>query len=374
MLRAIVRNWRDRSKAAEESRLPRQPWRAAPRSKDDVIARIPAGGESTNRQVTVYDSGGVVAGRTLHRPVPSSELQISKGSDVVALPRCIVVTDDGTLLRGSVRSDVPAHAGLLPLLDRYFATDRVGGQVERQLSEPVLIADSRWSAEYGHQLLEIVPTLLMRRYLPVTTSVLTSAPFSRTLLLFFSQMGVSADQIIQLKAPVRCAESYIADEPVGLRASMHPLGREAFVMVRRLAERSNRRVAERIFVSRSAIPSRRLREEVEVEALFERNGFELIHPEALAIEYQIAAFAGAKLIAGLGGSAMHNAVFADADTPVLILQTGAMETIRDIKLAEPGRRVGFVLGRSAPLGNPYTAPWTVDMRAVERALHLHFGI
>jgi capsular polysaccharide biosynthesis protein len=56
--------------------------------------------------------------------------------------------------------------------------------------------------------------------------------------------------------------------------------------------------------------SRNCRNAVEVEALFAANGFKVICPELLDIGAQTGVFSNARIIAGFGGSAMFNVLFA----------------------------------------------------------------
>jgi capsular polysaccharide biosynthesis protein len=57
----------------------------------------------------------------------------------------------------------------------------------------------------------------------------------------------------------------------------------------------------------------------EVEALFERFGFEIVYPEQLSFKEQISIYADTKILAGPVGSAMHNAAFMNENGTVLIL-------------------------------------------------------
>ena len=65
---------------------------------------------------------------------------------------------------------------------------------------------------------------------------------------------------------------------------------------------------ERIFVSRGpGLASRRpCRNQAEVERFFADRGFRVFYPEDLPMDEQVALFAGARVVAGFGGSAMFN--------------------------------------------------------------------
>jgi capsular polysaccharide biosynthesis protein len=216
--------------------------------------------------------------------------------------------------------------------------------------------------------------MLLLEYAPPGCLVMTSAPPTRTALRMFEALGVASDRVAQITGPILCNDLYLGDRPVRLASSVHALAREAFERLKALGSGSEVQRRERIFISRPMGAERLLEQHHEVEALFERNGFAIVHPEKLPIEDQIALFSGAKMIAGLGGSAMHNAVFASPDCPMLILQTRSMGTRVDITLAEPERRLGYVFGRTVPLGSPFSSPWRIDLRDAEAGLRLHFGL
>lgn len=65
----------------------------------------------------------------------------------------------------------------------------------------------------------------------------------------------------------------------------------------------------RLFLDRRS-PARQIRNKLEVAAFFERLGYEIIAPETLTAEQQVAAFSDAVSIAGQTGAGMANMVFA----------------------------------------------------------------
>jgi O-antigen biosynthesis protein WbqL len=68
----------------------------------------------------------------------------------------------------------------------------------------------------------------------------------------------------------------------------------------------------RIYLSRRLLSGgwHRLRNEEEVEAVMVRHGFTVVHPQTLSLREQFALMAGAGLVAGEYGSALHNTLFA----------------------------------------------------------------
>ncbi len=80
----------------------------------------------------------------------------------------------------------------------------------------------------------------------------------------------------------------------------------------------------RIFVTRPVDPDRRswnreCHNHAEVEALFAEHGFTVVQPAELSLPEQAALFAHAEVIAGFGGSAMFNMVYAERVREVIVL-------------------------------------------------------
>jgi len=67
---------------------------------------------------------------------------------------------------------------------------------------------------------------------------------------------------------------------------------------------------ERIFVSRRPAPKRHCRQTTRIEEFFDSLDYTIVYPEDHPYAEQVAMFAGAKVIAGFGGSGMFNMMFA----------------------------------------------------------------
>lgn len=101
--------------------------------------------------------------------------------------------------------------------------------------------------------------------------------------------------------------------------------REIFsTIARQCMRRSNAPRPSKIFVSRltKSTPgaARRLANEAEFAAALEAIGFAVVEPELLPFEDQVAIFASATAIVGLGGAGMFNAVFSRAGTKLVTIE------------------------------------------------------
>lgn len=238
--------------------------------------------------------------------------------------------------------------------------------------QPVFIADTSHLI-YGHVLLEIMPRLLMLEHCPPDTPVLTSLRMEPPYPAMFAAMGVDPARVITLETPAWCRTAYLADNFVDLRNFVAPQAWDAFARLGRLGERSTIPVAERIYLSRRGTPRRALTNEAEVEDLFARRGFTIVHPESLGIADQVRLFTHARIVAGPGGSALHNIVFSRPDTRLLILAVDGLVLPIDTLLTRAPGTLTYVLGRSTDPGRLYLAPWSIDLGAVEQAIESTTG-
>ena len=87
--------------------------------------------------------------------------------------------------------------------------------------------------------------------------------------------------------------------------------------------------ASRIYLSRRLLKRRlrRLSNDAAVERRVARRGFAIVHPQHMSLVDQINAAAGADLIAGVDGSALHLSVFMRPGSRMLVLQTKRRRTI-----------------------------------------------
>jgi capsular polysaccharide biosynthesis protein len=64
---------------------------------------------------------------------------------------------------------------------------------------------------------------------------------------------------------------------------------------------------------------RACRNKQDVEQFFQSNGFTVVYPEDLELSQQAGIFANATVIAGFGGSAMFNMMYAEKMTTAIVL-------------------------------------------------------
>ncbi|HEY7044999.1 MAG TPA: glycosyltransferase 61 family protein [Nocardioidaceae bacterium] len=178
--------------------------------------------------------------------------------------------------------------------------------------------DCLFSGHFGHLLTEVVCRLwgweAARRELPNVKALFHTNPrrgrhgaLERKL---FAAYGVPEADLVSTDRPVRL-RSVVGASPMWHNAPpfyVHPDIQETWArLTSGLLDGRPPAEHERIFVSRGDdLNRRRCRNQPEVERFFADRGFHVFYPERLPLEEQVALFAGARVVAGFGGSAMFN--------------------------------------------------------------------
>lgn len=253
----------------------------------------------------------------------------------------------------------------------------------RRLRGTVAVIYGPGHQTYGHWLVDFLPRLWVLaesghdlaklRY--VMPPELT--PDSRRLLAL---LGIGRSQLV---AHRYWREVLLADRllmPTGLRAGnrIAPQFRDASAFwtrqLRAAAPAPDGQQAK-LFVSRTQVIGARILSNREgIEAIAAQRGYAVVHPQRMTLGEQAALFAGARLIVGEYGSALHGSVHATPGTVVVglrgtsqhpsFVQSGVSDAL--------GQRMGYLLG-ATKLG--YTEGdigqvFTVQEEDFERALDI----
>jgi hypothetical protein len=195
-----------------------------------------------------------------------------------------------------------------------------------------------WSAHFGHFVLEVLPGLwtrregldgvLCHRSLRVVASPRRAAMGPPELstwqrdLLDLAGWGDLPIQVVRGR-PVRVDRLVVPARPVLLKYWAAP---EAVAVWRRTADASGEAAVRRLFLSRTRFNARGASTrgveadpawDRHLDAAAARHGFTVVHPEELPVREQVALVAGADVIAGSAGSALHLSAFARPGTRVL---------------------------------------------------------
>jgi capsular polysaccharide biosynthesis protein len=134
--------------------------------------------------------------------------------------------------------------------------------------------------------------------------------------------GIAAEDIVALNDPVYL-ESVVSASPMWHNHVPHYVHPDITDVWQRLAEGlidGDTPTYDRIFVSRTSRWKRRVcRNAGDVERVFEAHGFTVIYPETLDLGVQAGLFANATVIAGFGGSALFNMIYARKLKTLIVL-------------------------------------------------------
>jgi capsular polysaccharide biosynthesis protein len=188
--------------------------------------------------------------------------------------------------------------------------------------------DPQYSGHFGHIMTELVTRLWgwdsAKERIPTLKAVFRRKPgadatLERTLL---SAYGIADQDIVCIERPVY-VRSVVSATMMWHNWPPYFVHPEIAGVWRRIADALiDVRVPrhEKIFVSRSSrVNRRRCVNAEEVEEFFARRGFVIVYPELLGLNEQAAVFAGARTIAGFGGSAMFNLMYAQRVETVILL-------------------------------------------------------
>ncbi|MEO6394348.1 MAG: glycosyltransferase family 61 protein [Devosia sp.] len=356
--------------------MARPPWRVDGSDPTDTetVAEF-SGSFEPRRSGTVY--GPLQPEDRFKRSERSTTLRLRAFHDVIVMPHHVILSQaTGAVLPVSFGLS-PEHFWLRPsprgkaFLDYQFANNL---RPPKRIVEPVFLADAMFDGAFGHTLIEALPQLGLLSGAPEGTRVVTSASAFQPL---FQAMGVEGERLLEFQSPLYCKTVYIPDAPVDISGNLHTLGRAVYARVGQLAGRSSLAPIDRVYLSRSRIAARKLLNELEIEALFRRYGFEIVHPELLSIPDQIQLVKNAHIVAGPAGSGMHHLLFAPPTTKALIFEPEHWFVELDQYISQADEQVGYALGRADPprqSSHPRTWSWSIDTALIEHAIKKHFSL
>ncbi|UUT35743.1 glycosyltransferase family 61 protein [Microbacterium elymi] len=289
---------------------------------------------------------------------------------------------DQTLLPPSFRFPTEAIPGtvLAPDVTPDFVSipARFDGPVPL-LRGPIYDLTTAYHGHFGHFITEVPAKLWgwdeAKRRLPDLRAIVRIPPgyqptYERELLLAY---GLDDHDVVWQPAPaevdslVACTVLWQNHEPFWF----HPMIRDVWARLRKgLVDADRTGVGRKLFVSRRpGMVHRDCRNAPAVEELFREHGFEVVFPEDHTLHTQAELFADARVVAGFGGSAMFNVLFAEKLQAMIVLNHEAYAA-RNEQL--------YAMGLGAELHYFWSAPdrvqagRTFDPRAFHSAWEFDF--
>jgi capsular polysaccharide biosynthesis protein len=315
--------------------------------------------------------------RNIDSPAPT----LRELDGVAILPNHVIL--DGATRRvrpeAFMRNRLNHHGGLKIADDgTYRAKSKLANQQVRKSDDVLYYADTDHPNVYGHVLLEVMSSLWALDYVGSEVKIATSANITGIYLEMFSALGCPPDRLIKIDRPIMPRKILLPSKVIQRRRYIDPVARKVYDRIKRgLLPFATVEAAERIYISRSKVDGRKLINEPQVEKLFESLGFKIVHPQEMAISDQVKLFSTAKMIAGSGGSAMHNTLFSDPQSKVLILSSTGWLVVADSLICQNEAQLGYVFGK--PEIMPHDThrtqnDWIINIDDAREAISGHFGI
>ena len=233
---------------------------------------------------------------------------------------------------------------------------------------PALLLAGPTDSGFGDWTLNFPPRLSIAAAAGLDCPVVVRAGRPESWLQMLEALGVRRDRIISHdpRGVSIFPRLYVPSWPLPVRGQ--PM-RGLFDVYRGLGGREEARRGGRLYLSREGISPRRLVNEAEIRAAFERRGFRAIRPERLSFERAQALFSQAEMIGGAYGSAFLNlAAYGSRPRGVLALMPPASAGFLDeiaLWLGASGNRFGYLCGEPA---DPVHDCWSLPVERVEAAL------
>jgi hypothetical protein len=180
--------------------------------------------------------------------------------------------------------------------------------------------------------------------------------------------GVPAREIVRIDGLVHCRRLLLATQSFGVQHYASSASARLWGTIRDRSAGRDVRLPERIYLSRTGVKDRKLANEDEVEKIFTRHNFTIIHPETLRVETQLALVANALLIAGPSGSGMFNLAFQGRLRSALILVWEHFVQLSEaLFTVNRGCELWYHIGKSAPpeISVEERGLWIVDLAELE---------
>lgn len=321
---------------------------------------------------------GLLGAYFSNRYAKAGGITLIEAANAFVVGQGAVVTRQRLLITESVTEFL--GLGLLPdgcvLTDAGLAVaSREGGRLRGRC----LLVKRPWYNNYGHWLVDLLPILGIVRdaglaidriifgdpHVPALKSLMQTAAeriFPGTPYSFIGDAEPTRVERLYYVSPVHLPP--LGKHPAAV-AQLHDYG------IGRMGEGP---ASERVFVSRrSAL--RTIRNEDEVGHVLAAHDFTTVFPEELAFADQVATFHAAKVVVGIKGAALTNAVFCRPGAAVLVLSPSDFPDPFFWDLVAPrGIDYGELFGRTiGDDGHPSHVDFTVDPDKLDVALAAVIG-
>ena len=187
---------------------------------------------------------------------------------------------------------------------------KAGRNVEYNECDVLFLGDLHW--HFGHFLLEHTNRMWaiehfkdkVHKFVFVYSALLKELP--GWFYDFMEMSGVDKDRVLILDRDVRFRTVIVPDCACNNNSASNQWVQTFQNMAKNTKDFD---CCEKVYLSRSALDKRRTFGELQIQRIFERNGFCIICPEKYTLLQQVGMIKNARILAGCAGTALHLALF-----------------------------------------------------------------
>ena len=353
--------------------------------KDDVLGRVQSVEDllTTDNAYLMLNPGGQT---TRHAPAvafddrnpkpirvtsTAPETFLASLRNPMLVGRGVVVTEDGAIIDDITPRNPEKYQARQQGEGRQFDPSSFNGGMcnIRYFDTPAFLMMGPTDQSFGDWIINFPPKLLLAEAAGLDCPIVIGDGCLPQTVDTLAALGVSGDRLIRHDAAGVSvfAKLYAPSWPM-MERLQHII--DPFAVYRRAVLPAPAGPGPRLYLSREGIGNRRLANEPQVRALFERRGFTVVHPERLNFRQIQETFANPSCVAGPYGSALLNLVFSNRQASCLFLAAPEPELfIREAVtwLGALDLRFGYVRGQS--LEGAGDEAWEVSIELVEQALN-----
>ncbi len=145
-------------------------------------------------------------------------------------------------------------------------------------------------------------------------------PFPKYARKILNLIGIPDENIIVLDKTTQFRNLIVPTQCFDFRTAISKRMKKMYDTIASNVTPENHDTYEKIYFSRSKLGANRTFGEVNVQTIFENNGFKVIWPEQLTLDNQIHLAKNARVIAGVAGTALHLGVFMKPNGQIIQLK------------------------------------------------------
>lgn len=226
---------------------------------------------------------------------------------------------------------------------------------------------------YSHFLSEIFSRLWISKYIDLNKFKILvdkkNIPHVKRLL---ELAKVPSENLYEMSGPVHVKSLIVSSQSHIVRTGLNKEGAEFYKRVSKSI--TNKVNCKNVYLSRRFQSQRRLLNEDKVEGVFRRLGFDVVFPELLTIDTQIAIFEGCENIAGISGSGFFTSLFGAECKRSFIITNSAYILHNDQVMNTYNKSDITYFIQKTDVSRGLHADWEIDLKALEKSVESWLSI